>query len=966
MAIRFLADQSTDDQLTIQGSTTSPLLRLYNNNNGGEAQITFSDHATQGQIGTFKYVHTDTASYGSGNAFIFESDQTTLSVLADGKLLFKEGLFIKPTSGTGGGTQLISSAGAYKIPSISNAGTDTDQFLVRDSSGNVDFRTGAEVRSDIGAGTGSGTVTSVGITAGTGISVSGSPVTSSGSITVTNSSPDTGVPAILSDGTSPSLNTGITGAEVRSLIGAGTSSTSGTVTSVGLSIDETEALAVKASSTPVTGSGTLELEWQGDSSEVVLGSGELATLPTSDTGVPAILSDGTSPSLNTGITAAEVRTLIGAGTSSTSGTVTSIATTAPITGGTITGTGTIGIDNATGTTVGAAAIQAGTGISVSDSNGVYTITNSSPSSGGTVTGVTGTAPIVSSGGAAPDISISNATGTTVGAAAIEAGTGISVSDSNGVYTITNSSPSSGGTVTSVSATAPVQSSGGTTPTISVDTDPVAAGSAKLSTGDQIQTAIDSAVSGLGSGTVTSVAVSAGTGISISGSPITSSGTITVTNSAPDQTVALTAGTGISVSGTYPNFTITNSSPASGSGITGSGTSGKVAKFTGGSSIGDGDITFGTNTITLGDPTSSSTATLFVDTQNRRVGYRTINPTSAFEVVGTINTQGLNCNEKQFFSPKDNNYIQAGAYGGGEFFGMTGSENQPKYTYAAGSGGKFVEDERIETVKIEGNGFLNWHTNGCIIIPAQGANTFILVKEITVYKSAGSNSNMGTVYFGFCEQASPTANCQMFGTNHSFDFWAEIDGNITQKSGTWLWQSNRPMSGMGNQRSDISSRLNRPLVARVSQGSNLSSGTFNGPWYIQVKYSNVNYLAGLVNNEDRTVTSTGSGGGGGSRTQFLGSSVTNFSTICPGNANIPPDANQSYHFDNTSGCNGNNGYPASGDIVYTSATGSTVAAAGYIFLYSGGGSRYYIQIGASGIVQGTSCTDSVSECDQPDS
>ena len=853
-----------------------------------------------------------------------------------------------------------------KIPSISNAGTDTDQFLVRDSSGNVDFRTGAEVRSDIGAGTGSGTVTSVGITAGTGISVSGSPVTSSGSITVTNSSPDTGVPAILSDGTSPSLNTGITGAEVRSLIGAGTSSTSGTVTSVGLSIDETEALAVKASSTPVTGSGTLELEWQGDSSEVVLGSGELATLPTSDTGVPAILSDGTSPSLNTGITAAEVRTLIGAGTSSTSGTVTSIATTAPITGGTITGTGTIGIDNATGTTVGAAAIQAGTGISVSDSNGVYTITNSSPSSGGTVTGVTGTAPIVSSGGAAPDISISNATGTTVGAAAIEAGTGISVSDSNGVYTITNSSPSSGGTVTSVSATAPVQSSGGTTPTISVDTDPVAAGSAKLSTGDQIQTAIDSAVSGLGSGTVTSVAVSAGTGISISGSPITSSGTITVTNSAPDQTVALTAGTGISVSGTYPNFTITNSSPASGSGITGSGTSGKVAKFTGGSSIGDGDITFGTNTITLGDPTSSSTATLFVDTQNRRVGYRTINPTSAFEVVGTINTQGLNCNEKQFFSPKDNNYIQAGAYGGGEFFGMTGSENQPKYTYAAGSGGKFVEDERIETVKIEGNGFLNWHTNGCIIIPAQGANTFILVKEITVYKSAGSNSNMGTVYFGFCEQASPTANCQMFGTNHSFDFWAEIDGNITQKSGTWLWQSNRPMSGMGNQRSDISSRLNRPLVARVSQGSNLSSGTFNGPWYIQVKYSNVNYLAGFVNNADRTVTSTGSGGGGGSRTQFLGSSVTNFSTICPGNANIPPDANQSYHFDNTSGCNGNNGYPASGDIVYTSATGSTVAAAGYIFLYSGGGSRYYIQIGASGIVQGTSCTDSVSECDQPDS
>ena len=109
MPIRFLSDQSIDNQLTIEGSTTEPLLRLYNTNNSGGSQITFSDHAAQTQIGTFKYVHTDTASYGSGNAFILESDQTTLSVLADGKLLFKEGLYLKPSSGTNGGTQLITS-----------------------------------------------------------------------------------------------------------------------------------------------------------------------------------------------------------------------------------------------------------------------------------------------------------------------------------------------------------------------------------------------------------------------------------------------------------------------------------------------------------------------------------------------------------------------------------------------------------------------------------------------------------------------------------------------------------------------------------------------------------------------------------------------------------------------------------------------------------------------------------------
>lgn len=44
--------------------------------------------------------------------------------------------------------------GTLQLDSVVNAGVDTDKFLVLDSSGNVDFRTGAEVRSDIGAGTG--------------------------------------------------------------------------------------------------------------------------------------------------------------------------------------------------------------------------------------------------------------------------------------------------------------------------------------------------------------------------------------------------------------------------------------------------------------------------------------------------------------------------------------------------------------------------------------------------------------------------------------------------------------------------------------------------------------------------------------------------------------------------------------------------------------------------------------------
>ena len=67
------------------------------------------------------------------------------------------------------------------------------------------------------------------------------------------------------------------------------------------------------------------------------------------------------------------------------------------------------------------------------------------------------------------------------------------------------------------------------------------------------------------------------GTSISATYDDSANSLTIANTAPDQTVALTGGTGITTSGTYPNFTITNSAPdqtvalSAGSNITVSGT-----------------------------------------------------------------------------------------------------------------------------------------------------------------------------------------------------------------------------------------------------------------------------------------------------------------------------------------------------------------------------------------------------------
>jgi hypothetical protein len=109
---------------------------------------------------------------------------------------------------------------------------------------------------------------------------------------------------------------------------------------------------------------------------------------------------------------------------------------------------------------------------------------------------------------------------------VTAGTGISITDDgNGNFTITNTATSNG--------TDELQTLSNTFPD-------GATGRFTLSDGGG------------------SVDVVEGTAIDIADD---GSGNIQITNTAPDQTVGVTGGTGISVSGTYPNFTVTNSSPS---------------------------------------------------------------------------------------------------------------------------------------------------------------------------------------------------------------------------------------------------------------------------------------------------------------------------------------------------------------------------------------------------------------------
>jgi hypothetical protein len=147
--------------------------------------------------------------------------------------------------------------------------------------------------------------------------------------------------------------------------------------------------------------------------------------------------------------------------------------------------------------------------------------NGYTSNTGTVTGVTGTAPIVSSGGTAPAISISAATTSAAGS--------MSAADKTKLDGIATGATANAGTVTGVTGTAPIVSSGGTAPAISISAATTSA-AGSMSAADK--TKLDGIATGAtaNAGTVTSVSVVSANGFTGTVATNTTTPAITLTTS----------------------------------------------------------------------------------------------------------------------------------------------------------------------------------------------------------------------------------------------------------------------------------------------------------------------------------------------------------------------------------------------------------------------------------------------------
>jgi len=245
--------------------------------------------------------------------------------------------FLMQGTGSISGYDIIAT-NSLTLSSLNNANADTDKFLVIDSAGTVKYRSGAELRSDIGAGEGNGSVTSVGGT-GTvsGLSLSGT-VTTSGNLTLggtisIDASNITDVDAFSQTGTYSGLRAQAT-----------------TKGDVGLGNVENTALSTWGGSSNITTLGTISSgTWQGSAIDTAyisnLSGTNTGDEPDASATVKGIIEIATNAEVTTGTDTSRAITPSSLTSITKLGTVTTGDVSAILPSGVISASGQLGIDD---------------------------------------------------------------------------------------------------------------------------------------------------------------------------------------------------------------------------------------------------------------------------------------------------------------------------------------------------------------------------------------------------------------------------------------------------------------------------------------------------------------------------------------------------------------------------------------------------------------------------------------------
>ena len=365
--------------------------------------------------------------------------------------------------------------------------------------------------------------------------------------------------------------------------------------------------------------------------------------------------------------------------------------------------------------------------------------------------------------------------------------------------------------------------------------------------------------GTGSGTVTSVAANTG----ITGGTITTSGTLKIDYTGTDSVIqsapninSITKEDTFIINSAEDNNVYEASIGSLGGALgvhSGSGTANTLAKWSGTSALTNSEITDTGTLVKIGSNTSGQ-ETLYIDTQNRKVGFRTQTPGSAFDVNGTFRARNeLNIGattEQNFFVAGGSGpqYVKMGAYTkDANFLGIASSENLLKTTAGFGANGKVVQASRFYTTKIESGG---WPTaagfaNGKALTPTPGSNQVMYIRNIFVNKSStdvGTGWSTGTypIEFGWLGSGSSASR-----------FIGGIPRNviISTNPNQWWYQVTINAESNNPYGTPFGPVANKPLLLNTPA---VISSQKQPTMYIQVEYTLVN-ISNFRTNVDQTYT-----------------------------------------------------------------------------------------------------------------